>query len=702
MHLVVCLFFIHCCYAYILEHSQLTLLPTLLFLSTSYQQKKYQFILQYLQQQQVVNLLQKNQNKMRKARPYKPAPKNASANRIRERYLHQLGLQRGVVGGLGGGPLSVPHGLADQQQNHIVVISGLPSLPEDRATTTNEHVMECHDFSISRHSQHSVGGGTNSIGDYDNNMNMESGDESSELLYGVHRHQPGDAPSHCSKSTLSRSPSATSIEADQTLTSMALAYPTAVLKMPPPAKPTPPPSNNNTLPFSLSPWRNSSSSLSKSASAVLLETADHDSVSSVGTSTTAESSLIARDWSATIPHSASSQTGGGGGGGGESPASTPGVYFQPISGGSIGGPRLLATNWGSAGIGQQQQYCVTTSSLANALNRFNIDSDCEASVASTSIAEDHTMDEDDASSVASHTSSGSQLSSSHNIRVGRKKKIGSRTQRLMDRAAAHERILQIRNDHSQKMRANLVHSQRMMGVQPQVVNMSGISSMMMPQDTASQQLDESVRSTSSICSQGSIPLVHMNHGSGPSSSQVLPSTPRGVDMKFPLHSMGDLGRTPTASNCASELRRDLKTLGLTSYVFPSLPVGVHHTTGTAVTADDCSIASTTSAPLEYHPQLASRFPSPPPKLAGMMLEASHMSSSEVAHPIRMGSDVSTPTELMETNNETTEGCGGESLQHVNHHNHQASVDDIMEVAMTLSKLKGNSLRSPGSSIPRIR
>ena len=98
---------------------------------------------------------------MRKARPFKPAPKNASANRIRERYLHSLGVQRGA---------DVP--LVGDPSNHIVVISGLPSLPEDRATT-NEHVLESHDFSISRHSHHtgatpSSGGGAAS--DVDENV----------------------------------------------------------------------------------------------------------------------------------------------------------------------------------------------------------------------------------------------------------------------------------------------------------------------------------------------------------------------------------------------------------------------------------------------------------------------------------------------------------------------------------------------------
>ena len=574
-------------------------------------------------------------------RPYKPAPKNASsANRIRERYLHQLGLQRGV-----GGPLTAPHQY--QQDNHVVVISGLPSLPEDRATT-NEHVMESHDFSISRHSRSS--GGANSFGEQD--VTMESNYQST-----------GDAQSQCSKSTLSVSPS---LETGENLTSMALAYPSALRQVPPPAKPTPPPYNNNTLPFSLSssvPWR--TTSLSKPAS-VLLDSADHDSVSSVGTSTTAESSLniISRDWGA-IPHSASAGVSISSQGGGESsPASTPGVYFQ------CGHPRLLSSGGG-------QQHCATTSSLAHALNRFNIDSDSEASVASTSIAEDHIMDEDDAS-FASHTSSGStkrQLDG--DIRVGgRRKKIG-RTQRLMDRAAAHERI-QMRNDRSQKMRANLVHSQ-MMGSK-QVI--SGLSSVM-TQDA--HRLDESYRSSSSVCSQGSHSLVHVHHGVSGSSHATF-STPRGEN-QLPLESMVDLGRTPTASNCYS-MR------------MASMPMGVHVSTNNVrqefmpfndwQQGCDSSVTSTMSAPLECHPQLASRIPTPPPKLGGMILASMCTSEDQI------GNSVPTPMEEA-ARDEAPQYCTGVSaLQHKNHQ--QASVDDIMEVAMTLSKLGG--VRT--GAVPRIR
>ncbi|KAL3807992.1 hypothetical protein ACHAXA_000962 [Cyclostephanos tholiformis] len=286
-------------------------------------------------------------------RPYKPAPKNSSANRIRERYLNQLGLQRKGV------PLVAPH----LPSNHVVDISGLPSLPEDRATT--DHGMESHDFSISKRTR-------------DPSTTPGSADEISCEEYDDNQSDCGSAR----QTTLSASPNQAT-RAGNSLLHMALAYPTAVLKAPPDGKSTPPPS-----PLSRPMhWRNT---LSQSA-CVLLDMAeyhhvnnDHDSVSSVGTSTTAESTaMISRDWGAYPPTtsagvSISTQ-------GGESPASAPGVYFH-----QCGHPRLAL-------VGDSQGGNFSTSSLVHELNRFSIDSDCEASVTSNHLAEDRIMDEDDTS-----------------------------------------------------------------------------------------------------------------------------------------------------------------------------------------------------------------------------------------------------------------------------------------------------------------
>ncbi|KAL3800515.1 hypothetical protein ACHAW5_009025 [Stephanodiscus triporus] len=532
-------------------------------------------------------------------RPFEPAPKNASANRIRERYLHQLGLQRG------GDPLTAPH----LPSNHVVVISGLPSLPEDRATT--EHGMESHDFSISKQTQHSITtrGSTdeNSCEDYDD---MQSDSES------AHK---------------------TARKTGETLQHMALAYPAALLKVPPPVKPTPPPSPHS-RPV---PWRNTSSQ-----SACILLNNDHDSVSSVGTSTTAESSaMISRDWGA-HPHTTSAgvsiSTQGG-----ESPTSAPGVYFQ------CGNPRLLL-------VGNSQGGNCPASLLAHELNRFNIDSDCEASVTSTSIAEDRMMDEDDASvddtiesraSVASHLSTGStksQLSATRNIR-GLKKKIG-KTQRLMDRAAAHERILRIRSDHSQKMRADVVHAQRVGNPAP-----TAPWSSIMPQES---MLTESPCVLPNC--PNSIPLVHLNH-SGLSQVQ----------------SFGDTGRTPTASNC-SDLRSNLRKLRELECCV-SLPEGVHISAGTEMKA----------SPLWSHPQLASRIPTPPP--SGIVLQASCHNVTSNPLPIPMPC-------LAKVGSRGGEDFSPSSPSSLQHTDHQATVDDVMEVAMALSSLSG--MRT--GSIPRIR
>eukprot|EP00584_Thalassiosira_punctigera_P026414 CAMPEP_0172577426 /NCGR_PEP_ID=MMETSP1067-20121228/138225_1 /TAXON_ID=265564 ORGANISM="Thalassiosira punctigera, Strain Tpunct2005C2" /NCGR_SAMPLE_ID=MMETSP1067 /ASSEMBLY_ACC=CAM_ASM_000444 /LENGTH=618 /DNA_ID=CAMNT_0013370113 /DNA_START=1509 /DNA_END=3365 /DNA_ORIENTATION=+ len=617
-------------------------------------------------------------------RPFKPAPKNASANRIRERYLHQLGLQRGV----GAAPLAAPN---PSSNNHVVVISGLPSLPEDRATT--EHVMESHDFSIAGHSQHTGGdtAGGGSVGSTGENNDSES--DSGSNHGAANPNAPLQLPSYpqdvvhsqSSKGTLSQSPTCA---AGEHLTSMALAYPTALRKASRPVEAMPPPpAHSNTVPFSL--WRpGGMASLSKPAS-VMLDSAgeyrhfnDGDSVSSAGTSTTAESSLtataamVSRDWGAMPPPSAAHTSPGLG----ESPASAPGVYFQ------CGHPRLIPG----------QPHCAS-SSLANALNRFNIDSDCEASsVASGSIVEDHCqmMDEDDAvslgdashASYASHTSVGSasknlssSVGSSHShlsqARAARAKKKIGKTQRLMDRAAAHERILQIRSDRSRCMRASVVHSQRMGNPN----NASGLSSAMMGQgEEGAPQLSESPCSASSG-SAASLPLVHVQHGKqGNNTGLNLPD----LKCNAPHNSIGGLGRTPTSSNCNSDLRRLKAMEGGASYQF--LPPGIHLS---------ALQGPTRMAPLMCHPRFATRIPTPPPMPAAGMLPS-----------VLGGSSVSVSTKQQEESD--TEECRepeGSTASELQHANHQATIDDVMEVAMTLSRLGEHAGDgSGGHPVPRIR
>ncbi|KAL7550312.1 hypothetical protein ACHAWF_013559 [Thalassiosira exigua] len=626
-------------------------------------------------------------------RPYKPAPKhkNASANRIRERYLHQLGLQRGIVGA---------PALAAPESNHVVVISGLPSLPEDRATT--EHVMESHDFSISKHSQHT--GTTPGESSDANSSGGDGHDEEMSDAGGSARDRgsqalgPEEVRSHCSKSTLSASPGAREGPGGGgPLTHMALAYPTSLLSVPSPAKPLPPPSrgdNCRTFPPSRSvPW--GSHALSKPAS-VLLDSAaeyrsgnDHDSVSSAGTSTTAESSfnaaMVSRDWGTGVP---SSQAG--------SPASNPGVHFQ-LSCGHGHHPRVRA-------VGHPGPPPCAASSLSHALHRFNLDSDCEASsVASNSVADDAALvhdvlrdydDEaswDDAASHHSHASAGSSRSqrSSASHHGAARKKIG-KTQRLMDRAAAHDRILRVRSDRSREMRANVVHHQRM---SHRRVSISGISSMMTAPSSseAPPQLSESPCSASTCASQASVTLMHVNHGSGGSGgrsslSQGSPGPLCGAD----------LGRTPTASNC-SDLRRALRDFGSQGGPYsralrdfgshggphdaaavPALPAGVHlsqHERGAG-------------APLVFHPRLASRIPTPPP---AMVLQGMQPSNGEEDNAM-IGRPMPMETETVEA------GDAVATLEHTDYNDATATVDDVLEVAVTLSKLGGGK----AGPVPRIR
>ena len=540
-----------------------------------------------------------------------------------------------------------------------------------------------------------------------------------------------------------RSPIFSSLDAKsggvgESITSLALSYPKALLTMPPPLgnafiTAPPPPSNNNALPFS--PWR--AASLSKPA-AVLLDSVehhhayDHDSVSSTATSTTAESSfsaMVSRDWGAITTNQepsggASTASQGGdslaGGSTASAPVSAKGVHFR------CGHSRLLASN--SPG------HCGATSSLAHALNKFNIDSDCDVSIASNSILgggnsimteeeDNNMMEEDDAScdDTASRASHTSHISSSDNDRPGhvissnmsngssksqlsssireRKKKIG-KAQRLMERAVAHERILQIRSDRSQKSRAHRIHSQRMSHAP------SGLTS------TFPQAMQFAVSSSSDA----SMPLLHVQHGNTSRShdhsfQQVESINQESSSLDGVFHGNDPLGRTPTASNC-SDFRKlndsnELIPRYLSSLLYPgvnTLPVGVHlssnnrevlplqlqelqRSTNQVVMAESsykaCNDAGKTiPRPLECQPRLAFQIPTPPHNLIGKTPNPNEAASS-LDHPTPSQADVESSMKV--------------SHFTMHHADHQASVDDVLEVAMTLSKLGGR-----GTMIPRVR
>mmetsp|Transcript_4554 Transcript_4554/g.10212 ORF Transcript_4554/g.10212 Transcript_4554/m.10212 type:complete len:535 (+) Transcript_4554:498-2102(+) len=526
-------------------------------------------------------------------RPFKPAPKNASANRIRERYLHQLGLQRGA-----GAPLSSP---APDEGHRVVVISGLPSLPEDRATTTTEHVMESHDFSISRNSQGTAGDDLSGNG-------AGCCVEPVVHVRTVPAHQtPGGGGEAATPATArynrarlnSADSSVLSVdsglgsEANEALTSMALPPPGMVLHHAP-AKAAP---GGPAYHF-----RSSGSALSKPAFILL---SDGDSVSSQGTNTTAgessftrASSLAGRDWSSSAPphqqhhHHA-----------GSSPQEVRGVHLSqygravPPVPGLLGGP-------------SPRPPPATASSLASALGRFNIDSDRDD-------VSHGTRDDDDmsaASDGASWTSAASLGSAAHG--GGSRRRKGGRAARLMDRAKSHERILRIRSEGSARMRAGVVGMQRM-GPPP-------------PHPSAPSTSPGSPGSCGGGSHQ-SLPLVHVCHG---------PQSDDGGR---------DLGRTPTSSNC-TDLRPVYRhpALGLPPGVYQGLVVPP---CGASVAGSDWSVGSAASGgslgrPMSARPRLARDVPPGPlpgdgPRRGGAFDDAEIL---EVARTLSMlgGRHVSSP------------------------------------------------------------
>mmetsp|Transcript_10458 Transcript_10458/g.21519 ORF Transcript_10458/g.21519 Transcript_10458/m.21519 type:complete len:744 (+) Transcript_10458:597-2828(+) len=742
-------------------------------------------------------------------RPYsRSTSKSTSANRIRERYLHQLGLQRGngFIGAAGPGGLEG----GDQQ---VIVISGLPSLPEERATTdsTDIHrdVDDCN-YAEGLHQECREG------------ENDEVGEESAKPAnHGFHVGRCVGSTSQDSHEPVSPlfTPSTTNIAPTpaplSSITSLALSYPKALLKAPMgmPFRSTsfhgqssghsaPSPSDNN---------KNSStrSNLSKPAASMLHQdpsasstnNADHDSVSSNATSTTAESSfsaMVSRDWAAARD-------------GHHSESGSKGVYYQrmgvpsthsarlktpPSSNLLVGHHLSQSAGYGSLNSHNHQYYSGNNnassgpSSLTNALNRFNIDSDCEASVASrcgnSIMTEDdneaehqdnNAMDDDDGLSCDGTTASRTSLASAHDHNAAlssslgsvnvngnagtlsssvgsnatnfslatnttantnasnsskrscRKKKIG-KAQRLMDRAAAHERILQIRQDRSTKSRMNLVHHQRGIhtNTSSSVSSVEGLNS-----GVAVKTEPELSSSLGSCSSRASIPLLHVQHGPTapnkfetnaptPSLSALAQDLQRRTNHRLvsPSTSHDPLGKTPTASNCTDYTKLAAMTAPpnhLNSILYPELnaaPVGVHISSNSCrdvplpLSSNLANSSGATDKPLQYHPRLASRIPTPPPRVAFQNKNSS--AKKQEVQPEEITSRSKNPTALARgvyaygmhglpmqpgysSSNSNNAGDSMECSEDL------SSVDDVLEVAMTLSRLGGSC---PGTVIPRLR
>ena len=566
-------------------------------------------------------------------RPFKPAPKNASANRIRERYLHQLGLQRGA-----GAPLSAP---VPDEGHRVVVISGLPSLPEDRATTTTEHVMESHDFSITQNSQ-----GTGDSGG--------GGCEPVVHVRTIPAHPPGACGEPTARYNRARLNSADSSvlsvdsglgsEACEALTSMALPPPGMVLHTP--TKPPAPPGPYH--------FRTSGSALSKPAF-ILLN--DGDSVSSQGTNTTAgessftttrtSMSLVGRDWGAN-PQSCNASV---------SPQEVRGVHFLHARHGTVksSGANVMPIYPGvGCGGGSGGAGCppATASSLASALGRFNIDSDRDDC--------SHGTHDDDEMSQASDGSSWTSGVSCGAASARRKKK-GSRAARLMDRAKSHERILRIRSEGSARMRASVVGMQRMGGPAP----------MAMQQGTGCSP-PGSPGNSSCGGSQQSVPLVHVCHG---------PQAPSADDGR-------DLGRTPTASNCSDlrPYRHPALVMPPGVYQGPVAPcagggasvAGSDWSVGSGATEGNMSCGASLGRPMRAHPRLVRDVP-PPPGPGCPLPGGTRVETMDHGVPQPPRSPFESP------------------------YGQAGMVDDaeVLEVARTLSMLGGRPLASPGI-VPRIR
>lgn len=685
----------------------------------------------------------------------KPAPKQASANRIRERYLHQLGLQRGSAAAPCAGAALLHE---NDNTNHVIVISGLPSLPEDRACVLGSHDFSHADGGSLYSSLHDEGSCSGGVNGGKPSPTSALGANSSSLL-STSPHNDRQQQHHMRSCNSSNS----SVVADENITSMALACPHSLLK------------NNHgnnvininnntttTLPFSLASWgRNTTSQLSRSAAVALNmmgNNNDHDSVSSAATATTAESSftatMLSRDWAANNnqityppPPSGTASVSSLGDSITSAPVTT-GVFFQgrQVFGGGNSHQRFSPPSSYtalSAGVTNQQLHCLTTSSLASALNRFNIDSDCDvSSVASNSIDEQMFDDSASFASRTSHTSEGggssTKDSSSHHRRTANKKKKFCKNQRLLDRASAQEqRMMQLLNDRSQKLkRANVVHSQRMshcssIGLHLPYQLGGGDTTPAGTAPTIATPLSSQPSCSSSATQTSSIQLMHVHHQATPtnisgsindpknnmvvinSSREVLcqqqqqqsnsPWLMSPVLSKNPsFGSQGggngsgtyDLGRTPTASNCSHYLKITSSTS-----ISGLLPAGVH-----------CNFYQPEGPinygnplrPLGCHPQLASIVPTPPVTSSSSSTSSfvSQSNSSSQVSEMELDSAHVVSSKQQKSKYGFEEGGGGlESSLSVE--------DDVMEVAVTLSMLGGKRTPTPsngggGGMIPRVR
>ena len=663
--------------------------------------------------------------------PYKPAPKNStSANRIRERYLHQLGLQRGAVGGADPLSSSQHYRAMLAQQNHVVVISGLPSLPEDRPSNPVT-VMESHDYSTSRHTYHSITTLGSEIlisdelsyddgtADADDRMDDSAHDgvvtDTTSALHALHMTTSRSTKNQKhGQQQQQQQQQTTSTPCNESLLHKALAYPPGGVHMnmlfQPPNKSSITPTPLSHPPELSFPWQSRGNN--GVACNTLLDLTDGgDSVKSECTSTTAESSYH-RDHRGGCGMSAKSI--------------------------AQGGKQLGVVNGGGATRNGGNTTNCPTSSLTTELHGFNIDSDCEASSVATlaSIATTSTTHRSEGgtssplstadgdttkttNTVASHQSSKSSRSAKSSSSGSSRKKM------LLLRATAHERILKIRNDQSSKMRADVVHSQR-----------QGVGAC----------IGDDYDDTDDSKTRQHQQLQHLNPQAA--SQDVMSRTPPTIPGRLSYIDHGS-GRTPVASNCSdvlSNLRKLREIEKNYKHLFPysslwgnnssssvggdeeggegvhiSLPSPPCLTTGVYSTQPSRSGSITTGIlhnsrpnPLSPHPQLTSTTPNPTMETnsnttaipswstgpisstsfalqhknytANSMVDSSSSSTKKNSSSTRNYHHERTPS--VERKNDTNL-LPRNSIRGSNyHHERTPSVDeDLLEVAMSLAGMK---------------
>jgi hypothetical protein len=324
--------------------------------------------------------------------------------------------------------------------------------------------------------------------------------------------------------------------------------------------------------------------------------------------------------------------------------------------------------------------------------------------------------DDCSASCASHISEGGSIASTTNASTTKphpkkkNKKIG-KNQRLLDRASAHERLMQMRNDRSQKLRANMVHSSRGLPMPHQLGGGGGSTAAASATTVViSSSPTRSCCSSSVISQASSIPLMHVDHQASSSTTTTPMGTlvgasaaaaylsPPVLPQHPPSFDGGDLGRTPTASNRSQHSKSNTTN---------ALPLGVHssyHLQGGGVGIANCR-------PLNYHPQLVSKIHMPPPP------PPSNVMISDDRQDDPMSSSNSSQVSEMETNLANVVL----SMQHGTQHDpnnpppsappptpvvvktaEKSVEDDVMEVAVTLSMLGGGKNNGGGGMIPRVR